>query len=474
MDVSPVVAIGRRSVSSRSNLVVGCVAIPSGCHPGTGSHASDGSTPAIRPELAPALPPRSVGGVSFAAVPSAGRPPKPSPTVVACYVAYAAVGWFLNGIGSALPDLEEDIGERASVYPLLPGAVLLVWGVVVARRHRAAEPATPHASVIVAGSIGLGTAIVVMGVTRWVWLSAAGGVGAAFAAAALIRLLPAMLATERPDDTERVMVRANAWSSLAAITAPLAIGLTVAIGLGWLPGMAVPIGVAAGIVAATMRRHRSSSHPRVVDGPDGEAVPPLATWWREWTVLTTCIVIEFCFSYFAATFLHDELGLSTAAAAAGGAAWGLGMAGGRFVLSILPAPRSVLPSVAMLTVGFLLLWVPGDPTLAIAGIGIAGVGASPLYPTRATALLARFPASPDQGSTRGSIASGAALLLAPAIMASLRAASDVRTAYLAVPVLLAALALLARPIPPAVAVPTASVPPISPERGTPAPGSPSR
>lgn len=392
--------------------------------------------------------------------------------MVACYVAYAAVGWFLNGIGSALPDLEEDIGERASIYPLLPGAVLLAWGVVVARRHRAAEPATPHASVIVAGSVGLGTAIVVMGLTRWVWLSAAGGLAAAVSAAALIRLLPAMLATERPDDTERVMVRANAWSSLAAITAPLAIGLTVAIGVGWLPGMAVPIGVAAGVVAATMHRHRSRSQPSVPGRPDGEAVPPLATWWREWTVLTTCIVIEFCFSYFAATFLHDELGLSTAAAAAGGAAWGLGMAGGRFVLSVLPAPRSVVPSVAMLAVGFLLLWVPGDAALAIAGIGIAGIGASPLYPTRATALLARFPASPDQGSTRGSIASGAALLLAPAIMASLRAMSDVRTAYLAVPVLLVVLALLARPIPPVV---RSSVPPISPERGPAvAPGPPSQ
>lgn len=402
-------------------------------------------------------------GVSFAAVPSPGRPPKPSSTVIACYVAYAAVGWFLNGIGSALPDLEEDIGERASVYPLLPGAVLLVWGVVVARRHRTAAPLRPHTSVIVAGSVGLGVAVLVMGLTRWVWISVAGGVAAAVAAASLIRLLPAMLATERPDDTERVMVRANAWSSLAAITAPLTIGLTVAIGLGWLPGMAIPIVAGAGIVAVSTRRGaRDGVATAAAPAPVDDAVPPLANWWREWSVLTTCIVIEFCFSYFAATFLHDELGLSTALAATGGAAWGLGMAGGRFVVSVRPAPRSVLPSVAMIAAGFVLLWGPGIAALAIVGIGIAGLGASPLYPTRATALIARFPASPDQGATRGAIASGSALVLAPAIIAGLRSISDVRTAFLAVPALLVLLALLARPIPAALAEVPGAVAPVPP------------
>lgn len=365
--------------------------------------------------------------------------------VVACYVAYAAVGWFLSGLGSVLPDLEEDIGERASVYPLMPGAVLLVFALVFVWRHRAAEPANPHTSVIVAGSVGLGVALVVMGITRWPWVSLVGGLASAVAAASLIRLLPAALATERPDDTERVMIRANAWSSLAGITSPLAIGAAIALGLGWLPGMAVPIGAAALVVVATARPGHGAPPPPLRSDA-GEAVPPLATWWREWTVLTTCIVVEFCFSYFAATYLHDELGMSTAASAAGAAAWGVGMTAGRFAVSVRPAPRTVLPSVAVIGVGFLLLWLPREPALAIVGIGVAGIGASPLYPTRATALLDRFPASPDQGAARGAIASGAALLISPAVMAGLRAATDVRTAYLAVPVLLLVLALLAEPI----------------------------
>jgi MFS family permease len=118
------------------------------------------------------------------------------------------------------------------------------------------------------------------------------------------------------------------------------------------------------------------------------------------------------------------------------------MAAGRFAMSLGRAPRTVLPSVGVLAAGFVLLWAPREPVLAIAGIAIAGVGAAPLYPTRATALLARFPRSPDQGAARAALASGTALVTAPAIMVGVREAADVRTAYLAVPVLLVLLAAL--------------------------------
>jgi hypothetical protein len=294
----------------------------------------------------------------------------------------------------------------------------------------------------------LAGSVMVMGITRWFGVSATGALATAVAAAALIRLIPALLTIARPHDTDRVMMRANAWSSLAGIVAPLTIGGSIALGAGWLPGVAVPIGVAAAAIIILTRMPagvHAADAPAV--HPDQPIVPPLSTWWREFTVLTLCIVIEFCFSYFAATFLHDEVGMSTAAAAAGAAAWGIGMAGGRFVISTLPVTPTIVPSVALIGVGFALLWAVASPVAAIAGIGIAGLGASPLYPTRITALLRRFPRSPDQGSARGSLASGLALLTAPALMAGVRAASDVRTAYLVVPVLLAILAALARPVP---------------------------
>jgi hypothetical protein len=369
--------------------------------------------------------------------------------VLACYVAFAALGWFLNGFGSILPELEEDIGERASIYPLLPGAVLLVWGLIVVRRRRGVDGPSNHALGVIAGSIALAVGLVVMGITRWLAVSAIGALAASIAAAYLIRLLPAVLATIRAEDTERVMMRSNAYSSVAALVAPLAVGLSIAVGTGWLPGMAIPIGIAAVAVVITARPSLADPPPVGAVEPDVEPaveiVPPLRAWWREFTVLAVSIMIEFCFVYFAATFLHDELNLSTAAAAAGAGAWGIGMATGRFAVSTWPPPRTVLPSVAGIAIGFVMLWGVPNAAVAIAGIGVAGLGASPLYPSRLTALLDRFPSSPHEGSARGSLASGVALMAAPALMAGMRAISDVRMAYLAIPVLLVVLLALANP-----------------------------
>jgi hypothetical protein len=369
--------------------------------------------------------------------------------VLACYAGFTALGWFLNGFGALLPDIEEHIGQRATdVYPLLPGAALLVWGVIILRRPT--TPTKAHPIGVIAGPICLAAGAVVMGITKWLAVSAIGAVLAAVAAAYMVRLLPGVLFTLRSGDTERAMMRSNAYSSVAAISAPLAIGASIQLGWGWLPGMALPLGIFAIWALLTGRPGVSPEAPPTAEPADPtpvdtEVVPPIAFWWRDCAVLAMCIVVEFCFSYFATTYLHDELGLSKAKAAAGGAAWGIGMTIGRFIVSTFPPPRTVVPSVIGIGIGFALFWGVPNGAVAIAGIGIAGLGASPLYASRLTALIARFPGSPHQGSARGSLASGMALLAAPAVMVSLRAVSDVRTAYLAVPVMLVVLVVLARP-----------------------------
>ena len=377
---------------------------------------------------------------------TAVRPPRPTQLVLACYVAFAALGWFLNGFGAILPELEEDVGGWANVYPLLPGAVMLVWGLLGLRRHVDDTGQTNHAAGVIGGSIAMAVGLVVMGVTRWLAVSLIGALAASIAAAYLVRLLPAVLALLRAGDTEKVIMRSNAYSSVAAVVAPLVIGLSIAVGMGWLPGMAIPMGIAAIAVIVTARPSVGDPPPvPVEESREAEVVPPLRVWWREFAVLAISIMIEFCFVYYAATFLHDELDLSTAAAAAGAGAWGVGMAVGRFALSTWPPPRSVLPSVIGIAIGFVLLWGVPNAGVAIAGIAVAGLGAAPLYPSRLTALLDRFPASPHEGSARGSLASGTALTAAPALMAGLRAIADVRVAYLAVPILVVLLLLLANP-----------------------------
>ena len=367
-----------------------------------------------------------------------------SDALFASYVGFSFLAWYLNGLGAVLPSLREEIGQGAGLYALLPGAALFTWGLITVTRPRREHSHSGRTPGIAVGFVVLALAIVVMGITGWPAVSVFGAVVAAVAAAHVNRVLPGMLATTTTGRrVESAMMRANAFSSVAAISAPLVVGASLALGAGWLTGFVVPIAIAALLVVWTARR--SPPTAPVDKQGDRAPLPPFRDWWRECAVLSVSIVVEFCFAYFAATYLTEERGMSKAAAAAGGAAWGVGMAIGRFGFSVRAPPRSILPSAVTILVGFALFWCIPNSVSSIVGIGVAGLGASPLYPSRITILMDRFPGAAHEGSKRGALAAGSALLMAPALMVSLRAVSDVRMAYLAVPVLLIVLVVLATP-----------------------------
>ncbi len=373
-------------------------------------------------------------------------PPRPVATrfgaLFASYVGFTFLAWYLNGLGAVLPPLRDDVGSWAGVYPLLPGAVLFVWGVVtVARTGRAKR--SVHEPGIALGFVALTVSICVMGITAWPIVSVLGALAGAIAAAHINRALPAKLAMASADrPVQPIMMRANAFSSTAAIIAPLAVGASLAIGAGWLTGYMVPVAIGTVLVCAVAIRAPKATP--VVETVDLAPVPPFRAWWRPCAVLSVGIVVEFCFAFFAVTFLNEERGMSKAAAAAGGAAWGVGMAIGRFVFSSRPAPVSIVPSAVVTFIGFVMFWAIPSPAASIVGLGVAGLGVSPLYPSRIIVLMERFPGAVHEGSKRAALAPGVALVVAPALMVALRAATDVKTAYLVVPILLVILVGLAR------------------------------
>jgi hypothetical protein len=373
--------------------------------------------------------------------------PRPSTerfgSLFASYAGFTILAWYLNAMGAVLPPLRDEVGEWAGAYALLPGAALFAWGLLTVTRQTRALTARRDPGIAVGFAV-MTVSICVMGITSWPLASVIGAVVAAIAAAHVNRTLPGMLAIAsggRP--VQPVMMRANAFSSVAAIIAPLVVGASLAIGAGWLTGYVVPIAIGTVLVCAVAIR--TPGVEGATEAADPAPLPPFRDWWRACAVLGVSIVIEFCFSYFAVTFLNEERGLSKAASAAGGAAWGVGMSIGRFLFSVRQPPMSIVPSAVVILSGFVLFWGVPSSAVAIVGIGVAGLGASPLYPSRITMLMERFPGATHEGSKRAALASGSALLVAPALMVSLRAVSDVRTAYLAVPVLLVVLVVLALP-----------------------------
>ena len=138
--------------------------------------------------------------------------------------------------------------------------------------------------------------------------------------------------------------------------------------------------------------------------------------------------------------------MSNAGAAAGAASFAIGMAAARFLAGSVPSlrDRSVPGHLVVVAVGFSLLWFLPSPVPAIVGFTIAGFGIALLYPTGIGRLMRRFPDSIERGSSRGALASGAALLGAPVLLGTIRAVSNVRVAFISVPVVLGSLAVTYR------------------------------
>ena len=363
----------------------------------------------------------------------------------ACIIAHALLGWVLTGIGAVLPDLRDSLGALGSVYPLLPGAALLVAGLFTLRRpHRSGRP---HHEVIRWSSGGVAVALGLIVVTGVKPVSALGAVLLASTAAVLIRLLPAALTSHHPADAQSVITSANAWGSTAGGLGPLAIGGAAAVGLGWRVGFIGPPIAACVIIVVLMATAQGSDDaamPHSAEHPHEVGVEQ--PWVDAWLLLTLGILVEFSFSFFAATYLREEVHMSSAASAAGAAGFAIGMTGGRFLSVLFTWFGSLRPQYHLiwLTTGFLLMWLVPNAVTAITGLGLAGIGISLMYPTGINRLMRRFPDSVERGSARGGLASGTALLTAPAVLGGLRGLSNVRTAYLAVPALVVALFLTYR------------------------------
>ncbi len=378
---------------------------------------------------------------------------------VACVLSYGLLGWTLSGLGAVLPQLRDALGGIASVYPSLPGAALIIIGIVALVHHRSAgaphrsagaphrSAGAPHQSVVRWASVGLAVALALVVVTDVPVASAIGAVLMATMAALLISLLPAALTSRHPERSAAVMTTANGWSSLAGIAAPLAVGAAVALGLGWRVGFVVPP-VVATLVVIALTSHRAHDPPRVLavtraSAPARGAPSDLQLpWFDAWLVLTLSILVEFAFAFFATTYLREEVGMTNAGAAAGAASFAIGMASARFLAGGVPSLRdhSVRGQLVVVAAGFSLLWFLPSPVPAIAGFVIAGFGIALLYPTGIGRLMRRFPGSTERGASRGALASGVALLGAPALLGTIRALSNVRVAFISIPVLLGALA----------------------------------
>ncbi len=320
-----------------------------------------------------------------------------------------SLGWLSNGFGVSL------------VLLGLMGSFVLRFGAA-------------HVLKLVVGLVGVGGVLLAIG--PGLAPAQAGAIALGVGGAGVVLCTPAMVVGER---MAQRLTMVSAASSVTGVIAPLLLGgVELATGNGRL-ALLVPL---PAVVALALMR---------VDGPPLESAQRLdsariGVVLRGWGAMVLGIAAEFGFVLWGAARLID-IGLSEAEAALGAAAFPVGMAVARLVGARSAGHRHALALACGSTiVGAVLIALFDAPAMLIAGLGVGGVGAAFLYPLTLAALVGAARLPTRTVAPIATTASGAAVLLGPALFRVVARAGGLEWGFLAlVPLAVAVMLIVPRP-----------------------------
>lgn len=372
------------------------------------------------------------------------------------FAALGVMAYLLNGLGSILVPLQEQLGVTAAdvaFYPTLFAIALIIIGLLGGPLvHRLGH----RAGLVVSITLLLAGAALLACPVRILTLIGAAVLG--LGASLTILLVPTALTRRHPIAAPAVLGEANAVASVTSLLAPMAVAAALALGLGWRAGYVLPIVPACLVLLFVLvRRPLGLGGPRpapeVVVGPDGftaasasPSAPGLTTGRLvpRLAAVLLAVSVEFGFVLWAARAMVDWHGADVAVAAALSSAFLVGMAAVRSLSTPLTAGRHpllvVLVASGTALVGFVVFWTVPSTWGSAAGLLIAGGGVALMYPMLLARVVAARPGETDRTARYATLMSGSAIAGAPLGLALLADAVGLRAAYLAVPVVLLVLA----------------------------------
>ncbi len=338
--------------------------------------------------------------------------PPPRPRATGAVFSYLALwAYILYGLGSATPYLRDDL--RLTAFEAGLHASALAIGTLLA-----GASADAVARRIGSGwLLDLAVAALAVGV---VLIVVAPGLPVSLCGALLLGVGGGTLGTHvnvelgRTGEAEsrKLLGQANAWAMVAAVAAPVAIGLAASGLHAWRLALLLPI---VGLLAMTAFRPRRGGAPASAH-PPRSSLP--RAYWVAWFFLVIGVSIEFSFVFWGSTIVGKRTGISSADATllaslffvgmfVGRAAIGRGFGAGR-------APRGLLAAgLGVVLVGASLVWISTVPVLSGIGLFLGGLGTAGMWPIGVTVALQSAPRARLQAAARATLGSGFAVLLAP-------------------------------------------------------------
>ncbi|KUJ65673.1 hypothetical protein ACZ90_45075 [Streptomyces albus subsp. albus] len=357
------------------------------------------------------------------------------------YGGLAAYAYLLYALGPLLPLLRDDLHQSYVLMSLhstaFAGGAVLTNLLFERIRRRLGYRALFWSAL---AGLALGSMLLAAGAwgtAGWLTLTAAAlaGIGGSLLQTTAL----ALLAEHHGALRERALVEANAGASATALAAPLIVGGLQAAGTAWNWSLLLPP-IAAAVLYAAFRRE--PVHPGGREAgtaqrePGGETATPLPAGF--WTLAALCGVVvgtEFCLVFYGSPQLTTVHELTDGQAST---AMGLFYGGellGRLAGSRLTGgtrwstPRLVLAALALSGMGFLALWASSVTWLALTGLFLSGLGIANLFPLTLSLAVSAAGRRTGRATARVQLLVGAAIMLAPLLLASLSDGIGVRPAF---------------------------------------------
>ena len=361
-------------------------------------------------------------------------PYRRNPITWVAFVELLSFGVLNAGLGAALPFLRD-----AEHFSYLGGVLHQVAfsvggglaGMLTARaRHMPGRPWT------IRGGL-LGAAVAWLGVgygDRLAITASAALLVSLLATAALIRLW-AVLADVHGPRRAVAMAEGEVWVSLGGIISPLLIAAMAGTALGWRSAFVLGALLVASTVLFTARVPIPPPVPRSATDfdPDrpggGRRIPPLLV------VVFAIVALEFALSFWLASYLADDVGLSRKLA--------LAMVSGLYVANllgrVLASRLAHRHSAELLLAGALVVVLLGLPILLTAqnavtaevGLAIAGVGIAATFPLTSALHIATSRHGADTAMSQVLAVASVGQMFGPVVVAALAQVSSLRIGLIA-------------------------------------------
>ncbi|MBV1849111.1 MFS transporter [Catellatospora tritici] len=386
------------------------------------------------------------------------------------YLQLGLWGYFNYGFGPVMPLLRDEQGTSAAAASLHSTAIA-VGAVAGGALYPVLSRRYGRAAVLWGGQ-----AVIALGVLAFVTLPPLYPVTLALTALiavagiTMIGGIVAALSDRHGPAGPAAISEANAVCCAAGLLAPLAVGATMRAGLGWRTGFGLLVGLVALLaLVAYVRRVSVTGGPSAATAVDSAPRRPLpGGYWLAWSMMTLTGAVEVVLSMWAASVLRDRAGMSPGVATAVMSAVVGGMfvgrlCGARIALRVRSIPL-YLCALAVSLAGFAVFWSATGPVVAVVGLAVLGLGNAMHYPLAIALALGAAAGQADRAAGVASYSMAVSFGAGPLALGLVADQVGPHTAFLLIPLLLAAAAALAlriTPTPVPTPVPTPAPAPIT-------------